>query len=73
MIGETSEQANNAGSKEKVALRDALVSFLITLFSALLAFGFPPTYEVLYMTFVTAGLTAIISYAHAYGIKKPSS
>lgn len=52
-----------------VALEDALVIALITLISGLLAGGYPPTMEILYLTGLNALLTGLYSYARARGIK----
>lgn len=71
MIGRTQNNIDPEESKAKIALRDAAVIGLLNFVSGLLAFGYPPTPEVLYMTGLTALLTGIVSYMHALGIKKP--
>jgi len=71
MIGESQNDMDPVESKAKIALRDALVVFLLVLFTQLLAAGYPPSLEALYISGLTGGLQGIISYMHAMGIKKP--
>jgi len=71
VIGETRSLMDPEESKAKIALRDAFVVFLVVLTSNLLAAGYPPTWEVLYTSFLSGLLMGIISYMHALGIKKP--
>lgn len=58
-------------SKAQIALRDAFVVFLLILFTQLLAFGYPPQLEAIYISVLTGGLQGIISYMHALGIQRP--
>lgn len=71
MLGETRSSINPNESKAQIALRDALVVFLLILFTQMLAFGYPPKVETLYISFLTGGIQGLISYMHALGIKKP--
>lgn len=71
MIGETQNNMNPEESKAKIAVRDALVIFLLILFTQLLAYGYPPKLEVLYISVLTGGLQGLLSYMHALGIRKP--
>ena len=71
MIGESCSSINPNESKAKIALRDAFVVFLLVLFTQLLAYGYPPRVEALYVSILTGGIQALISYMHALGIKKP--
>lgn len=71
MIGETREDLDQNSSKAKIALRDALVTFLYVLIAGLLTAGYPPTLEVLYTSGLSAALMGITSYMHARGIEKP--
>jgi hypothetical protein len=71
MIGETRSDLADGMSPYLVVLRDAIVVFLIVLLSRLMTAGYPPPPEVLYQSTLTAAFTAIVSYAHASGIKQP--
>ena len=70
MIGQNKEQMNTDGASAKTALRDAFIIFLITLLSQLSTAGFPPNIEVVYNALIAGGLTAVISYAYAVGVKR---
>jgi len=54
-----------------IALRDALVVFLISLTSNLLTYGYPPTEEAVYMSILTALLMFSLSLAHAWKVQAP--
>jgi len=54
-----------------VALRDAIVVFLLILVTKLIEVGYPPEIGAIYMAFLGGLLMGIISYMHALGIKKP--
>ena len=71
MIGETRNSLDPEESKARVAVRDALVVFLLVLVSSLLTAGYPPTAEVLYTSGLSGLMMGILSYMHAMGIKKP--
>lgn len=70
MIGQDNAQVQADGSKAKTALRDAFIIFLITLLSQLSTAGFPPSIAVVYNALIAGGLTAVISYAYAVGVKR---
>lgn len=74
MIGD-SERNIEDSSIHRIVIRDALLTFVITLIATLIAN--PPFHidlivwiETLYVPILTAGLTAIVSYAHAVGVHK---
>jgi len=71
MIGETRSSIDPAESKSTIALRDAVVVFLVVLVANLLKAGYPPTVEVLYTSVLSGVFMGIVSYMHALGIKKP--
>lgn len=54
----------------KVALEDAVVTGLITLASGLLAGGYPPRPEILYISAINALLVGLYGWARARGIKR---
>jgi len=54
-----------------IALRDAIIVFLISLTSNLLTYGYPPSYEGLYMSILTALLMFALSLAHAWKVQAP--
>jgi len=59
------------GNKWKIAIRDALVVFLISLTSNLLTYGYPPTREAVYMSMLTALLMFALSLAHTWKVQAP--
>ena len=71
MIGETRNNMDPEESKAKVAVRDALVVFLMVVVSNLLTAGYPPSLEILYNSGLAGLFMGILSYMHARGIKKP--
>lgn len=71
MIGETRSSINPEEPKAKIALRDAFVVFLLVLFTQLLAYGYPPQFEAVYISLLTGAIQGLISYMHAIGIEKP--
>lgn len=71
MIGETRRNIDPEESKAKIALRDGCVVFLLVLFTQLLAYGYPPQPEPVYISLLTGAIQGIISYMHAMGIEKP--
>lgn len=56
----------------KIALEDALTVGALTLFTGLIAKGYPPTPEILYMTGLNAALTGLYGWVRARGIKHSS-
>jgi len=60
-----------AESKWVIAIRDALVTFLVSLTSNLLTYGYPPTKEAIYMSTLTALLMFALSLAHAWRVQAP--
>jgi len=54
-----------------IAIRDALVVFLISLTSNLLTYGYPPTKEAAYMSILTALLMFALSLAHTWKVQAP--
>ena len=73
MIGQSKEQIAVDKNKEKTALKDAFVTFMMVLVSSLIAAGFPPTLQVLYTSGLAGLFIGITSYMNAYRIQKPSS
>ena len=71
MIGEKRSDLDQNSSKARIALRDALVTFLYVLIAGLLTAGYPPTLEIVYTSGLTAGFMGVTSYMHARGIEKP--
>lgn len=53
-----------------MALEDAIVTGLITLISGLLAGGYPPRPEILYISGLNAVLVGLYGWARARGIKR---
>jgi len=66
-----SNEEVKAGNKWKIAIRDALIVFLISLTSNLLTYGYPPTKEAIYMSLLTALLMFALSLAHAWKVQAP--
>lgn len=60
---------NPNDSHLRCAVEDAVILGLITLVSGLLAKGYPPAMETLYMVGLNALLTGLYSWARARGIK----
>jgi len=60
-----------AKNKWVIALRDAIIVFLISLTSNLLTYGYPPTHEAVYMSILTALLMFALSLAHAWKVQAP--
>jgi hypothetical protein len=50
------------------AIEDSLTVFLFTMFSALIALGWPPTAESCYVPMLSAGLIGIVTYMRARNI-----
>jgi len=71
VIGESQTSADPEQNKAIIALRDAIVVFLLFLITNLLKAGYPPTIEAVYTALLAGLLMGIISYMHALGIKKP--
>jgi len=71
LLGETRDTIDPDTAKWKIALRDAFAVFLFTLISTLLAYGYPPTAQALYVSVLSGALTGVTSFMHALGIKKP--
>jgi len=73
MVG-LGEYIKDGDSIAKIVARDAIITFIITLISVLIAyppFGIPliAWLENIYVPILTAILTAVVSYAHAVGAK----
>jgi len=58
-------------NKWVIAIRDALIVFLISLTSNLLTYGYPPTHEAVYMSMLTALLMFALSLAHTWKVQAP--
>lgn len=66
-------RSNTVGRDSKpwqVALEDAVVTGLITLASGLLAGGYPPRPEILYISALNALLVGLYGWARARGIQR---
>lgn len=50
------------------AVEDGIVIFAFTLFSSLIALGWPPSLSTTYVPFLSAGLIGLTTYAKARGI-----
>ncbi len=50
-------------------MRDALIVFGVTLTSSLIAYGYPPRAEALYMSFLASLQAFFVSLAYSYGVK----
>ena len=74
MIGQDTDSINRRSTLE-IVIRDAVITFIITLISVLIA---NPPFDVpimvwlknIYVPILTAVLTAVVSYANAAGGKK---
>lgn len=74
MIGQDTDSINRRSTLE-IVIRDAVITFIITLISVLIA---NPPFDVpimvwlknIYVPILTAVLTAVVSYANAAGVKK---
>lgn len=57
----------------RVALEDAIVSFFIAFFSALIATGlnWPPSADVVYASLIPAALIGFVSWGKARNVKVP--
>ena len=72
MIGQNAQQILDDKKKSITAIKDAFVTFLFVLLSALIAAGFPPTLQVLYTSGLAGLFMGVVSYMNAYRIQKPS-
>jgi len=73
MIGESVGTLNQNANKGLIALRDAIIVFLLLLVTGLIETPGVPTLETFYRAVLPALLMGIISYMHALGIKKPET
>jgi len=75
MLGQNNKEVKNGDSAKNIAIRDAVIIFIISAIAVFIAY--PPFnmtlvewLKKLYVPLLTALLTAVTSYAHAIGVKK---
>ena len=61
----------SAEDKLKRAVRDAAIVAAVSFFSALMAFGYPPTWQALYMAALETMLMFFLSIMYTMKIKYP--